>query len=265
MLTGGHDRNVNLYNVQSGTLISTFTGHGYPIHDLSISPNGNTFLTASGRTLHLWDTAGQRIIRRFTGHLERLNAVTFGAQDSIAASASYDRTIRLWDLRSGRFPLMVLDQARDSVTSIHLHRHMILAGSVDGHVRSYDIRKGSLTVDNIQHPVTSVRFTDDCQAYIAASLDSSIRLFDSSSGMALNTYTGHLNLNSAIRATLFADDAFISAGSEDGSLFIWDLLSGKAVKQLAGHQQSITSVTPHPKLSSALLTCSLDGTARLWA
>ena len=265
LLTGGQDKEVSLFNVHSGSLISTFSGCGYTVNDLSISPGGGTFLTGAGRTLHLWDTAGQRILRRFTGHQERINAVAYGAGDSIAASASYDRTVRLWDVRgSGRFPLMVLEEARDSVTALHLHRHFILTGSVDGYVRCYDIRKGALKIDHVQHPITTVRFTEDCLAYIATSLDSTIRLFDMSSGIVLNSYVGHTNSSHPIRATLFAEDALIAAGSEDGALHIWDLLTAKPVSVLSDHRQSLTFVIPHPKLDS-LLTGSLDGTVRLWS
>jgi mitogen-activated protein kinase organizer 1 len=158
---------------------------------------------------------------------------------------------------------MVLEEARDSVTSVDVKDEKILTGSVDGHVRCYDIRMGQLCVDDIQKSVTCVRFTEDCLAYLVASLDSTIRLMDVSSGSVLNTFSGHTNLKYRINATLLDNDAHIAGGSEDGSLFIWDLLTGEQQQKLLQHTAPVTSVSVHSK-TSGLLTCSLDGTARLW-
>jgi len=108
---------------------------------------------------------------------------------------------------------MILEEAKDSVSSLHLHGKDILAGSIDGHVRVYDIRMGRLRTDNIQHPVTSVRFTEDCQAILVTSLDSTIRLIDSASGLLLNSYIGHTNKKYRISSTFLQDDALVAGGS----------------------------------------------------
>lgn len=189
-LSGGHDRKINLFNTASGALVTAFEGHAWEVYDVCISHDGSNFLSGGGdRAVFLWDASARRIVRRFTGHFQRINAVGFGGDSSVAASASYDQSVRLWDIRSSsRFPLMVLEEAKDSVSSLHLHGPEILTGSVDGHLRCYDIRNGRLRTDNVQHPVTSVRFTDDRLALLSASLDSHIRLFDAESGVLLNEY-----------------------------------------------------------------------------
>lgn len=60
----------------------------------------------------------------------------------------FDGTVRLWDCKSQqRMPIQVLDEAKDSITSITIRGSDILTSSVDGHVRSYDLRKGKLSAD----------------------------------------------------------------------------------------------------------------------
>ena len=189
VLTGGHDKSIKLFNTQTGSLVSTFSGHAWEVYDLSIASHGTTFLSGGGdRSLFLWDVASQRIVRKFAGHHQRINAVTWGAHDhSVACSASYDRSVRLWDVKSaGRFPLMILEEAQDSVTSVQVFDKLIITGSVDGYVRCYDIRRGRLTTDNIQVPVTNVCCTKDGLVYMVSSLDSTIRLIDYQSGALLN-------------------------------------------------------------------------------
>lgn len=46
-----------------------------------------------------------------------------------------------------RAPIQTLDEARDAVQAIHVGKSYILTGSVDGHVRTYDLRMGELRTD----------------------------------------------------------------------------------------------------------------------
>jgi mitogen-activated protein kinase organizer 1 len=57
-----------------------------------------------------------------------------------------------------------------------VHAHDIVAGSVDGTVRRFDIRMGRVYSDNLHHAVTSVALSHDGQCVLAACLDSKLRL-----------------------------------------------------------------------------------------
>lgn len=50
---------------------------------------------------------------------------------------------------SSRYPIQILEDAKDSIGSICIRGTTITVGSVDGNVRTYDIRKGSMTCDNL--------------------------------------------------------------------------------------------------------------------
>jgi hypothetical protein len=56
---------------------------------------------------------------------------------------------RLTNISQNRMPIQVLDDAKDSVTSIQIKNYEIMTGSVDGKLRTYDLRAGQLTVDVI--------------------------------------------------------------------------------------------------------------------
>jgi len=63
---------------------------------------------------------------------------------------SFDATVRLWDTRAaGGKAMMTLSEARDSVSCVSVAEAEIWAGSVDGRVRVYDVRMGSMSVDVI--------------------------------------------------------------------------------------------------------------------
>jgi hypothetical protein len=46
-------------------------------------------------------------------------------------------------------PIQVLDEARDAVQTLHIGPTFIVSGSIDGHVRTYDLRMGELRSDFI--------------------------------------------------------------------------------------------------------------------
>lgn len=61
---------------------------------------------------------------------------------------SFDATVKLWDLKSqSTKPLMSLEEARDSVSCVAVVEHQVFAGSVDGRIRTYDIRMGMVYED----------------------------------------------------------------------------------------------------------------------
>lgn len=65
-------------------------------------------------------------------------------------SGSYDKTVKIWDLKSRSFsPIQTLSEAKDSVTSIFVSPTEIIAASVDGCIRAYDIRAGRLRTDHL--------------------------------------------------------------------------------------------------------------------
>jgi WD40 repeat protein len=73
-------------------------------------------------------------------------------QSNVLVSGSYDKTVRIWDLRSGgKAELEFIDSFKDSVFSVDIanQKKMITAGSIDGTVKTFDLRHGKLFVDHI--------------------------------------------------------------------------------------------------------------------
>lgn len=178
-----------------------------------------------------------------------MNCVRFaGEGDSVVASGGFDTTVRLWDCRSNNAskPIQVLDEARDSVTALAVRGPEIIAGSVDGRVRSYDVRMGRCVVDVLGTSVTSLDLTRDGRAMLVGGLDSKLRLMDREKGTCLKTYADEAWKSEELRvqAVLGGREKFVVTGDEltagtgaaglngDGKVWAWDLLTGKLVKTL---------------------------------
>jgi mitogen-activated protein kinase organizer 1 len=192
----------------------------------SRASTNDRFSTGGGdRLVFLWDVASGQIIRRFSGHHHRINDVQLNGESTVIVSASYDATVRLWDCRSqSRFPIQVLDHAKDSVSSVKLTNTEIVTGSIDGCIRIYDIRVGAMISDKIEIPVTCVSLSQDGNCILASTLDSTIRLFDKDNGSCLNEFTGHVNKNYKLTSCLTKSEEKVLGGSEDGKIYTWDLV-----------------------------------------
>ncbi|KAI5786467.1 WD40-repeat-containing domain protein [Peziza echinospora] len=270
VLTGGSDRKINLYNPNSGALIQKYEkGHGYEVLDIACSHDNEKLASVGGdRLAFLWDVATAKTIRRFEGHGSRINCVGFNSDATVMATGSFDATVRLWDLKSNSWkPIQVLDEAKDSVTTLKVVGWEIFTGSVDGSLRTYDIRMGSICTDLIGHSITCVTVTTDTNAILLSTLDSHLRLFDKTTGACLKSYSGsHVNKDYRVRSCVGGPgDAWVLTGSEDGKIVAYDLLEGREVAAVKGQHQGkvVSGVAFHPK-GRQWVSSGVDGTVCVW-
>lgn len=251
-------------------------GHSHPVSAIAIDESSTTLISASDKTLVWTDVVAQSVQRRFHGHTARINAVCISQNCQTFLSASYDGTVRIWDARSkAPTPIQILSQARDSVTGVDTlqqevdgQQAYIRTCSVDGHVRTYDLRKGLLQCDNVDNAIFSMALTHDAQCLAISCLDGTIRLMEAETGELLNTYSKHhVAGNYALSCQFTADDAHVVTGSEDGRVVLYDLVRGEMVQELLGHTKPTCSVACHPlrQQSSVVISASYDGSAIVWA
>ncbi|KAI0897899.1 WD40 repeat-like protein [Annulohypoxylon nitens] len=304
ILAGSADRTVRLYNPQpstaihstsshitkssstaspalpQGLLIQSYSGHGYEVLSLAVTADNARFASVGGdRTVFYWDVATALTIRRFGGtpqsHTARINCVAFaGEDDSLMVTGSLDTTVRIWDLKSKSLkPIQVLSEARDSVSAVVVRRAEVVTGSVDGRVRTYDVRMGRCVTDVIGPSVTSLCTTMDRKALLVGSLDSKIRLMDRESGGCLNTYSdpGWKNEELRVQSILGGKEKYIVTGDEmtgtpgrnsEGRIWAWDILTGALVAQVTvpwgppGHEpKKSIGKDGKPKERSNVLSC----------
>lgn len=219
-LTGGDDRRVLLWNPhreQSEMLpIKEYSGHNHRVLDVAVAAGNASFASCGGdRGVFVWDVASGFVSRRLQAHEQRVNAVSYNDDCSILLSASYDKTVRCWDMRSRSVhPVQTLVGAADSVSAVASSGHYIHSSSIDGSLRTYDVRKGVLTVDSFGLPITHVSISHDGNCLLATTLDSRLRLLDKTNGQLLTEYTGHRNEVFKLSCCLSHDDAQTICGSE---------------------------------------------------
>uniref|UniRef100_A0A8C6U9J9 WD repeat domain-containing protein 83 n=1 Tax=Neogobius melanostomus TaxID=47308 RepID=A0A8C6U9J9_9GOBI len=261
-LSCGADKSLKLWSASKGTLLKTYSGHGYEVLDADSSfDNSQICSCSSDKSVILWDVASGQVTRKLRGHA----GVTFCVFNVVVVTpGSIDGTVRCWDVRSRRNePIQILDEARDGISSLKVAQHELLTGSVDGRVRRYDLRMGQLHVDFLSSPITCVCFSADGQCTLSSSLDSTLRLLDKSSGEMLGEYKGHTMKGYKLDCCLSSKDTHVLSCSEDGHVYCWDLVEGSLSLKLPVGKAVVQSLSFHP--SECRLLTAMEGRVQLWA
>ncbi|KAL9093629.1 MAG: hypothetical protein Q9159_000158 [Coniocarpon cinnabarinum] len=282
LLSGSADRTINLYNpskafgkqsdkATAAALIQTYSGvHGYEVLSISVASDNSRFVSAGGdKTVFLWDVSTAQTLRRFGGtgsHTGKVECTAFGGEgDSVVISGSYDSTVRFWDTKSqGAKPIMMLDEAKDSVSSLAVHDHEIFTGSIDGRMRRYDLRMGMLHTDVLGASITSITPTLKADSVLVSTLDSTVRLLDMADGKLLKAYQDPAFEVKAYRigSALALKDAVAISGSEDGHVYAWNVLSGECTHRIQHHGEE-SSVSRQSRRVVSTVACKWRGSE--WA
>ena len=198
-----------------------------------------------------------------------IHSIAHNASGSMILTGSDDRTVRLWDSRSG---------TRLSSLEIAVKAVMCVAFSPDGHLGlaasgDLSVRVWSLKTTRVLHTLTghtgkiyTARFTPDSKGVFSSGYDRRIKLWDLSKGLISGTMDCSSSCNDAC---ITRDGAQIISAHLDASLRFWDVRTAQFAHELSGvHSQPVTSVLVHPTnpnqarsshpAEMALLVASLD-------
>jgi len=94
---------VTLWDVQTGELVYTLTGHAVYVNALSFAPDNLTLASASlDGSIRLWDVNSGRGIGLLQAHTGSVTSLDFSPDGVLLVSGSADQTVILWNVAQGQ-------------------------------------------------------------------------------------------------------------------------------------------------------------------
>lgn len=269
LATGGMDRRVKLWEVVAGRCEpkGALTGSNAGITSIEFDSAGSYLLAASNDfASRIWTVDDYRLRHTLTGHSGKVLAARFLLDNARIVSGSYDRTLKLWDLRSKVCMKTVF--AGSSCNDIVCTEQCVMSGHFDKKVRFWDIRAESIVQElELLGRVTSLDLNHDRTELLTCSRDDLVKIIDLRTNTVKQTLSAQGFKCGAdwTRVTFSPDGSYVAGGSADGALYIWNVLTGKVDRTLdRNHNSAINSVSWSP--SGAFVASVEKGSkAILWS
>ncbi|MDW7973025.1 MAG: caspase family protein [Thermodesulfovibrio sp.] len=309
--SGSGDKTIKLWEVSSGKNIRTFKGHSGDVSSVAFSPDGRYIASGSmDNTVKLWEVSSGKRINIFKGNSIFVTSVVFSPDGNYIASGGDDNTVKLWEVSSGK-NIRIFKGHNKYVTSLAFFPdgRYLASGSEDNTVKLWEVSSGKnirtfkdngvrgkteyiiievssereKIFEGRNRGVTSIAFSPDGRYIASGSHDTTIKLWEVSSGKKMKTFKGH---SSWITSVAFSPDGrYLASGSEDNTVKLWEINSEKVknginyinlfailfsdlniekeIKTFKEHSKGVTSIAFSPD-GKYIISGSKDNTVKLW-
>ena len=166
-------------------------------------------------------------------------------------SGSWDNSIKLWDINTGRLLRTVAKHNSPGQFPQAPHIYSIavssdgkrvVSGGIDNNVKMWDISSGRLLQTFLGHTATvhSVAFSPDDAYIISGSDDHTLKLWDANTGTLLHTLGGQSSTINVVSLSQNGDS--MVAGSDDKSAKLWDIGGGRLLQLFEKHDAPVAAV-----------------------
>jgi WD40 repeat protein len=206
-----------------------------------------------------------KCLRVLEGHKEHVTSASMSPDGRYGLSASWDGTLRLWDLSTGWCVRVIEVPSRNIKSACEANclspdGQRALSGSTDGLFRLWDIQSGTCLL-SFEGFSCCACISPDAQHLLSGGWDKTLRLWELATGTCLKVLEGHTGCVSSV--CFDPSGRYALSGSLDKTLRLWELATGRCVRVLEGHDLRVNSVCIS-RGGRYGLSGSSDKTLRYW-
>jgi WD40 repeat protein/DNA-binding SARP family transcriptional activator len=176
----------HLWDVMSGKLLMTYSGHNDGVNSIAPTRDGKLLLTASAdSTGRVWDveTGDEQLI--LEGHLSAVMDARWSIEENRILTASTDGTVRIWDAVTGiELRSINAHTGGASTATWSPDGALIASAGVDGALRIWNAETGEVVFTLVGHDdeILDVDWSADGSRIASSGADSTVRVWDARVG-----------------------------------------------------------------------------------
>ncbi|GAA5858734.1 hypothetical protein JCM8547_004963 [Rhodosporidiobolus lusitaniae] len=253
VVSGSRDRTIRIWDLASGTVLRTLTGHEGSV--LCLQYDNDILVSGSSDSrILVWDLQSGKydVKMQIVGHAMGVLDLCFD-KDWIV-SCSKDTTTRVWHRSTGAL-YRTLSGHRGPVNAVQLHGSHVLSASGDALMKLWDLHTGQAlrTFTGHSRGLACVHWAPSGKFFVSGSNDKTMKLWDAESGECVMTFEGHGDL---VRSLWYDEkkERVVSA-SYDRTTRVWDARTGQQVQKFKSHASLVFDVAFD---ASRIVSCSHD-------
>ncbi len=267
LATGAYGR-VTIWDLKTVTPAKVLTNVLGAVNDLKFSPDGKMLAVAGGQPsargdLRLFRIADWSLMSTLGGHADVVSCVSFSPDGTRLASASFDKTVRVWDLAK-RQPAFTFTGHTDFVYAVAWDPkgQWIASASKDRTVKVVDAKTGRarLTLSGMEQDVLAVAASADGTEVISSGYDSQLFWWNATAGERTRRMSGH---DVAVHEICVSRDGkLVASAGADKTVRLWNGSNGQSVRTIpVGSLAYAVALSPD---GTRVVAGSFDGLVRVF-
>ena len=234
-------------NANSQSFKHKMTEHSSNIETVTISNDGKLMATGGwdGHVhLYTFDSLGNPVMKIvYTGHLGAVISLNFSSNNKYLVSSSKDYSSRIWNIDTpSKHKVFNLHLEPVTASFIDPSYKYIISASLDGTIRTTSMNDPLKSkVIKLSGPINDLQLSRDKKYFYAAIKGGIVKKIETAGKNAeVMSFVGHTDEINALE--LSPDGNFLATASSDKSIQIWNLSTGKSIKNLNGFDWKVTSL-----------------------